>query len=304
VTSELPIGDAFDPAAPPALARRRPACATCHAATARATGLELPAPTVAACSLGGCHDGQAAFAPTERCTRCHTRAPTGGFVVARPTARFSHSDHAGPTLGTACASCHPIAADGQIRTAGHAACSDAACHAADFAARQPTICGACHVATEPWRALTPDRSPPPTSEFGVELSHQRHAAIACADCHRHDTATVELRPPRGHAACIGAGCHQAARAGPGDDRERGVPRHRRRGRAPPPARRRAVERARPLPPRAPRSRRRRVRRVPRRRRRHHHRRRDRRPTEGRVRRLPRRRRGVPHDRPRLRACRR
>lgn len=212
VSSDLPVGDAFDHARH---RRRSPgapalACATCHVATARAAGLELPTPTVASCSLGGCHDGAAAFATTERCTRCHIRAPAGSFVVARPTARFSHSDHAGPTLGAACAGCHPLAADGQIRTAGHAACTGAACHAADFAARQPTICGACHVATEPWRALTPDRSPPSTSEFGVEISHQGHAAIACARCHRHDTATTELRPERGHGACIGAGCHEAA----------------------------------------------------------------------------------------------
>lgn len=210
VTTELPVGDTYDhqrhrrrsPGAP-ALA-----CTTCHAATAASAGLELPSPAVATCGVGGCHDGRAAFATTERCTRCHTRPPAGRFEVARPTERFEHSDHAAATFGAPCASCHALAADGQIRSAGHAACSDAACHAADFAARAPTICGACHVATEPWRRLVPDRPPPPSSEFGVELSHQRHAAVACVACHRHDTATTELRPERGHGACIGAGCHQ------------------------------------------------------------------------------------------------
>ncbi|MGN6110458.1 MAG: cytochrome c3 family protein, partial [Kofleriaceae bacterium] len=29
----------------------------------------------------------------------------------------------------------------------------------------------------------------------------------CTSCHALSTGTVELRPPRGHAACTGKGCH-------------------------------------------------------------------------------------------------
>jgi hypothetical protein len=62
------------------------------------------------------------------------------------------------------------------RSAGHAAC--AGCHADDFAAARPRICGACHASTEPWRALVADRMPPATSDFGASLDHGRHRDIA------------------------------------------------------------------------------------------------------------------------------
>ncbi|MBK9031878.1 MAG: cytochrome c3 family protein [Myxococcales bacterium] len=210
VARELAVGAAFDHGrhrrrAPIAAAL---ACATCHQAIAATDDLELPAPTVATCSGAGCHDGQAAFATTTACTRCHTRAPTDPFAVARPLARFGHAGHDARTPLAACTACHRLDGDRQVRTAGHDAC--AGCHAADFGARAPTICGACHGATEPWRHLVADRAPPPRSEFGVEFDHRRHAAQPCARCHVHDTAAAELRPPRGHDACTGAGCHAGA----------------------------------------------------------------------------------------------
>jgi c(7)-type cytochrome triheme protein len=180
-------------------------CATCHAAIRTTDGPELPRPTVTDCATAGCHDGRVAFATTTACTRCHATAPER-FTVTRPSGRFVHAGgHAG-TLDQPCTSCHPIVG-GEVTRAGHAAC--ASCHAADFGARRPTICGACHVATEPWRKLLADAPPPPSTEFGAELDHTRHAQ-PCASCHALRTASAELRPPRGHAACSRAGCHAVA----------------------------------------------------------------------------------------------
>ena len=55
--------------------------------------------------------------------------------------------------------------------AGHTAC--AGCHADDFGARWPKKCGACHNATEPWRALIADRPLPERTEFGATLDHEQ-----------------------------------------------------------------------------------------------------------------------------------
>ncbi len=211
VARELAVGATYDHGRHTRRAPRADAlaCASCHRELAATDELALPAPTVAACNGAGCHDGAAAFATTDSCTRCHTRPPSTPFVVARPSARFDHVAHTARAPAATCASCHRVDGDREVVTAGHAAC--AGCHAADFGAREPTICGACHAATEPWRHLVVDRPPPPSSAFGVELSHARHAALACTNCHNHDTATVELRPARGHAACADAGCHGGAK---------------------------------------------------------------------------------------------
>src|SRR5690606_35883185 len=119
-----------------------------------------------------------AFGITTACTTCHARAPTGRFEVARPTTRFSHATH-DATLRP-CAACHPLSKAGEVLVAGHAACT--ACHADDFGKRAPTICGACHNATEPWRALVADRAPPGRTEFGATLDHATHVRD-CATCH-------------------------------------------------------------------------------------------------------------------------
>lgn len=186
-------------------------CATCHAGIATATGAELPAPTMASCATSGCHDGAAAFATTVACRRCHTAAPALPTPVARPTERFSHDAHASRLAIDDCAACHGLDARGEPRSAGHGAC--VACHTDDFASRTPTKCGACHASTEPWRALTVDRMPPPSSDFGAALDHARHGGVACERCHNLDTATRQLRPPRGHVACAASGCH-AVTGGP------------------------------------------------------------------------------------------
>jgi hypothetical protein len=76
--------------------------------------------------------------------------------------------------------------------------------------RKPPICGACHNATEPWRHLVADRSLPDRTEFGATLDHGKHPG-PCASCHVLETASAQLRPPRGHRAC--SACH-AATSGP------------------------------------------------------------------------------------------
>jgi c(7)-type cytochrome triheme protein len=190
-------------------------CATCHAAIRNTDDTELPRPTVRDCAAGDCHDGKAAFGTTVACTRCHTGEPPK-FKVARPTTRFTHAGpHAAAVHDTACGGCHPITG-GEVVVASHHACDG--CHADDFGSRQPKICGACHNGTEPWRTLVPDRVPAETSELGVSLDHRKHLdaqhisaaspSAACTGCHSLRTTGTELRPPRGHGACTGAGCHR------------------------------------------------------------------------------------------------
>lgn len=186
--------------------RKGKECVTCHAAIRTTDDSELPRPKVADCGVAGCHDGKAAFATTGPCVRCHDK-PDVTFTVERPTERFQHSrgKHGEIVTGEACTACHVIKG-GEIISAGHAACAVSGCHADDFGLRKPTICGACHNATEPWRHLVPDRSPPERTEFGATLDHAQHTG-ACASCHSLRTASQQLRPPRGHRAC--SGCHRA-----------------------------------------------------------------------------------------------
>lgn len=185
----------------------RAACTSCHGAITATASIALPTPTTATCATAGCHDGAAAFATTVACTRCHTRAAGASYRAPRPTARYDHRSHAG-RQPAACETCHQLDPRGEARAPDHAAC--AACHADDFARAAPRICGACHVATEPWRHLRADRPPAATTEFGARLSHAAHAA-PCATCHVA-APTGELAMVRGHAGCAGA-CHGVA-AGP------------------------------------------------------------------------------------------
>jgi c(7)-type cytochrome triheme protein len=189
-------------------------CMTCHSALADTDDNVLPAPSAATCATTRCHDGATAFAVTASCTRCHRDPNQPGFKVERPATRYSHADHgahatrAGVVL--ACATCHPLGRTGEVAVVGHAPC--VACHADDFGRRQPRICGACHNGTEPWRPLVADRGPAERTEFGATLDHDHHAG-ACAQCHALTIASAQLRPPRGHRACTGTGCH-AVTGGP------------------------------------------------------------------------------------------
>jgi c(7)-type cytochrome triheme protein len=180
-------------------------CTSCHAAVTTTDDHRLPRPTAGDCATAGCHDGKAAFPTTASCTKCHKDVPKQRFEVARPAERFSHAQHRSHQLP--CAGCHPLAKNGEVTVAGHAACT--ACHAKDFGERSPKTCGACHNATEPWRQLIADRMPPERTEFGATIDHGKHGG-ACTSCHSLTTASAQLRPPRGHRACIGGGCHAIA----------------------------------------------------------------------------------------------
>jgi c(7)-type cytochrome triheme protein len=184
------------------------ACATCHAKLRDASEnqIELPRPTATECA--SCHDGTHAFGVTTACTRCHV-APIDKFEVERPEARFRHDTvHAALVASEPCAACHVLdAKTGEVAVAGHAACTQ--CHASDFGERKPKKCGACHNATEPWRHLRADRALPDRTEFGAMIDHGVHHG-ACANCHSLQTSTTQLRPPRGHGACSGRGCHAAS----------------------------------------------------------------------------------------------
>lgn len=191
------------------------ACATCHADVERTDDVRLPRPTSATCAVAGCHDGAAAFSPrAAACSRCHGQAPTRTYEIVRPTTRYSHAQHARRVgEARACDACHRLEPAGTVAAATHEACTGGtACHDADFARTAPTICGACHTTTEPWRALALDVPPAEASEFGSQLAHATHAKDpnSCAGCHRLRTPTRQLRTPRGHAACATAGCHAVA----------------------------------------------------------------------------------------------
>lgn len=179
-------------------------CATCHASIRATDDTRLPRPTAATCSIAGCHDAKAAFGVTVACTKCHSEPPRE-FTVVRPTARFEHRGYHEQLVKTQpCNTCHPLAVTGEVAIVGHAACAE--CHADDFGARKPKICGACHNASEPWRKLVADRALPERTEFGTMLDHDKHER-ECATCHVLRTAATQLRTPRGHSACANTGCH-------------------------------------------------------------------------------------------------
>jgi len=194
----------------PRHAARGATCKGCHAAVVTADDATLLAPTTATCAVDGCHDGKAAFATTEACTRCHRRAPTETFRPERPTAAFSHGAHAPRLARAECSACHRLDRRGEAAPPGHAAC--AGCHRDDFASARPIICGACHLSTEPWRPLAADALPAGDTEFGARFAHATHPRD-CGTCHRLAAGDREKRPPRGHVTCTGAACH-AASGGP------------------------------------------------------------------------------------------
>ncbi len=188
-------------------------CGSCHAGIVATDSRVLPTPKLATCTSAGCHDGKAAFGAQVACTRCHQDAPKGEFVVERPDATFSHAKHESRTKQP-CTGCHTLSKAGEIHAGGHLSCIEG-CHQhdAEFGAAKPTICGACHDGTEPWRPLIADKLPRDATEFGATLDHGKHAATACTSCHSLTTSRTELRAPRGHRSCTTAGCH-AVKGGP------------------------------------------------------------------------------------------
>jgi c(7)-type cytochrome triheme protein len=188
------------------------ACASCHAAILQTDDRSLPRPQAKSCGAAGCHDGTASFGITTSCTKCHKDVPAKKYDVYRHDEPFTHAGHDQLYLpwNRPCADCHDLLSNGEIMVRGHGAC--ATCHEDDFGERKPITCSSCHNGSEPWRALVPDRQPRERTEFGAELDHTKHGA-ECTACHSLATAGSQLRPPRGHRACTGTGCH-ARTAGP------------------------------------------------------------------------------------------
>lgn len=182
------------------------ACVTCHASVAMTPDNILPRAPASACGTAGCHDGAPTFSITGPCTRCHTTTPPK-YELKRPDLRFSHATHKPLAVGP-CSTCHTVSKGNEVSTVGHAPC--ATCHADDFMRRDPKYCGACHNSIEPWRKLIADRPPTDRTEFGATLSHTSAAhQKPCDTCHTLATSDSQLRPPRGHKACTGSGCHTA-----------------------------------------------------------------------------------------------
>jgi len=221
IAGPLGLGASFSHAGHAKRARAA-TCVSCHRTITVADGHDLPAPRTDDCRAGGCHDGAAAFATTEACTRCHRAAPTATYEVVRPDPRFSHDRHRARLPDAPCARCHALDRRGNATPPGHASCAALGCHREDFATTTPHICGACHVAVEPWRALRADALPVPETELGAVMSHRAHAqrGLLCTACHSLADARRELRPPRGHAACTGSACHRAGAATPAPALER------------------------------------------------------------------------------------
>lgn len=160
-------------------------------------------------------------------------APASAQAPAR--AGFDHLLHARNLVTAAaaplpCASCHRTARGELVGRPGHAACYGA-CHgpapsaaeARRLASRPPpdddararlATCTTCHAPSELAGARSAPAFPPYTldRDFGLELSHARHADFACARCHpanrRASTARVSGTPPARqppHQRCLG--CH-------------------------------------------------------------------------------------------------
>jgi c(7)-type cytochrome triheme protein len=183
-------------------APRAKQCAACHGELTN--DLAIASPRQPTCTTAGCHDGKAAFDAISKCTKCHVDVPKGEFSVARPDKTFSHAKHE-PHVSGPCTTCHTLSKTGEIQVGGHTPCvTGCHKHEDEFGKREPTICGACHDGTEPWRKLIADKIPADATEFGSTLDHRNHNAN-CATCHSLTTTRTELRPPRGHRACTT--CH-------------------------------------------------------------------------------------------------
>ena len=213
LSGPFPVGPGFSHARH--RARVKAACESCHRTITHTTANRLPRPKKAACA--GCHDGATAFAMTEAvCRRCHV-AP--GPRLQRHTTklvRFDHAAHSRRGASGNCRSCHTLTSNGTPLPAArnHAPCSNSGCHKRDFASVRPKICGACHVAMQPWRPLHRDRGWPLETEFGARFSHKAHLGGAhprirsgCAGCHQVASGKHELRLPHDHSTCTSGSCH-------------------------------------------------------------------------------------------------
>ena len=190
-------------------------CTICHGALAATDGNELPSPSMEVC--GTCHDGDKAFSiVTPDCTRCHETPEFDPGHRPHAGSRYDHARHATRGSYLQCTTCHRLDRRGTPLppSMDHAPCSDSGCHRDDFSATRPTVCGACHIGTEPWRKLYFTRPPRTDTEFGARFSHASHLGSCQADdptcagsCERCHQASQQMSLARDHDACMGSGCH-------------------------------------------------------------------------------------------------
>jgi c(7)-type cytochrome triheme protein len=199
-------------------ARGHDDCRGCHAAMLAATGNELPAPRTEQCAA--CHDGARAFSVLgPHCRRCHSERPAATGLRPRRGPAFSHEQHQARALDLPCTRCHQLDARGVPlpSASDHAPCSDAGCHREDFAKRDPAICGACHLGTEPWLRLYFQPLRGPDTEFGARFSHRQHQPAgleSCERCHAQGSQLRDMGLPAQHETCTGTGCHEQTATAP------------------------------------------------------------------------------------------
>ncbi len=189
-------------------------CRTCHGETAKSRDNSLPVPNMDSCST--CHNGEKAFSVVSpSCRRCHTRPTVPTAELRAPVGRrYDHRSHRRSAPDLDCEKCHALSDDGMPKppASDHTPCSNPTCHRAEFSAKNPTICGSCHLSTEPWRSLHFDRPPADRTEFGARFSHRAHLGDRgmrreCTDCHRSRDGRRDVRLPRDHRSCAGTECH-------------------------------------------------------------------------------------------------
>jgi len=212
-TGVYPVGKGFSHARHDS--RSKASCASCHRGVMLSLNNKPRRPRKLDCA--GCHNGKKAFSMTAaKCRQCHFSGGNRIHRHATKLVRFSHKAHKRRGNLGSCATCHTLTGNGTPLGAArnHAPCSNSGCHRAEFKSLQPKICGACHIARQPWRRLHRDVGAPAETEFGAHFSHKAHLTGAkprmkanCARCHQLASGKRELRPPRDHASCTGAGCH-------------------------------------------------------------------------------------------------
>lgn len=200
-------------------------CVGCHREVA---GTALPAPfrragqpatrqyRFAATTCRDCHKDPHAgsldrYAGTQGCAACHGETSWREVRIDHAKTRYPL---AGRHAATACAACHPRAADGQLALAPRPL-DCAGCHrdvhAGQLAIRGDTACERCH-STDAFRPA-PGFAHQRDSRYALD---GRHVNLPCAACHRlerqGDAEVIRFRPLP--VEC--AGCHgQAAPPGSG-----------------------------------------------------------------------------------------